>query len=207
MVPAISDNSLLRRVKFADAGYVSICDGNEVNLYDEQSVKITVSEEAVLKGWTCPHTKLWRITLQTHITNLTTQALLLNGPTGVDSKNQRYVVPNTSDFLEQMHLFTQEPAHPPQTDTINNFYELPSIGQAVRYLHAAVGFPTKVTWMKSIRNGNYLSWPLINVQNLIKPFPESEESQKGHMRNQQQGVRCTKIRLAEQTNDYKTKFK
>ena len=58
--------------------------------------------------------------------------------------------------------------------------------------------------MKAIRNGNYLSWPLINVQNVSKHFPESEEAQKWHMRNQQQGVRSTKIRLAEQTNDYKT---
>ena len=54
MVPALADNSLLSGEKFADAGYMSILDGNEVNLYDGKSVKITVSEEAVLKGWRCP---------------------------------------------------------------------------------------------------------------------------------------------------------
>ena len=102
-------------------------------------------------------------------------------------------------FLEKMNLFTQEPAHPPQTDTINNVYDLASIGRAVQYLHAATGFLTKATWIKAIRKGNYLSWPLINVQNVSKHFPESEETRKGHMRNQQQGVRSTKIRLAEQT--------
>ena len=52
-------------------------------------------------------------------------------------------MPNTASFLEQMNLFTQEPAHTLQTDTINNVYELPNIGRAVRYLHAATGFPTK----------------------------------------------------------------
>ena len=171
MVPALVYNSLLSGNKFSDARYVSICDGNKVNLYDEQSVKITVSEEAVLKGWRCPHTKLWRIPLQNHITNLTTQTVLLNGPTGLHSKNQMYVVPNTADFLEKMNIFTQEPAHPPQTDTINNVYELPSIGRAVRYLHAAAGFPTKVAWMKATRNLNYLSCPLINVQNVSKHSP------------------------------------
>ena len=107
MVPALADNSLLSGGKFSDAGYASICDRSEVNLYDKQSVNITVSEEAVLKGWRCPNTKIWRIPLQTHIINLTTQTLLLNGPTGVDSKNQRYVVPNTAAFLEQMNIFTQ----------------------------------------------------------------------------------------------------
>ena len=111
---------------------------------------------------------------------------------GVESKNNRYVVPNTAAFLEQMNLFTQEPTHPPKIDTINNVYELPSIGRAVWYLHAAAGFPTKVTWMKSIRNGNYLSWSLINIQNVSKHFPEYEETHKGYIRNQQQGVRSTK---------------
>ena len=207
MVPALAYNSILRRRKFADSGYVSICYGNKVNFYDKQSVKITVSEEAVLKGWRCPYTSLWRIPLQIHITNLIPQTLLLNVTKGINSKNERYVVPNTAVFLEQMNLFTQEPAHPPQTDKINNVYELPIIGRAVWYLHAASGFPTKVTWMKAIHNGNYLSWPLINVQNMSKHFPESEETPKEHLRNQRQGIRSTKSRLAEQTNDYKTKVK
>ena len=166
-------------------------------MYDEQTVKINVSEEAVLKGWICPHTKLWHIPLQTHITNLTTQTLLLNGCTGFESKNHRYVVPNTKAFLEKMNLFTQEPAHPLQTDTVKNIYELPSIGRAVRYLHAAAEFPTKSSWIKAIRKGDYLSWPLINVQNMSKHFPKSKETQKGHMHNQRQGVRSTKSRQAE----------
>ena len=174
---------------------------------NEQTVKMTVSKEVMLKGWRCPHTKLWRIPLQTHIKNLTTQTLLLNGPTGTDSKNPRYVVPNTASFLEKMNLFTQKTTHLPQTDTINNVYELPIIGRAVRYLHAATGFPTKVTWMKAIHNGNYLSWPLINIQNVSKHFPGSEEILKGHMSNQLQGIQSTKICLAEHTNNYKTKVK
>ena len=55
MVPALADNSLLSGGKFADTGYVFICDGSKVNMYDGQSFKITVSEEAVLKGWICPN--------------------------------------------------------------------------------------------------------------------------------------------------------
>ena len=55
------------------------------------------------------------------------------------------------------------------------------------------GFPTKASWLKAIRKGNYLSWPLINVKNVAKYFPESEETQKGHMRGQRQGVRSTRV--------------
>ena len=46
---------------------------------------------------------------------------------------------------------------------IYNVYKLPSPAHAVWYLHVAVGLPTKSTWLKSIRNRNYPTWPLITV--------------------------------------------
>ena len=73
-------------------------------------------------------------------------------------------------------------------------YELPSIEPAIRYLHGAAGFPTKATCLKAIRKGSYLSWPLVNVNNVSKYLPEYEETQKGHMRSQRQGVRSTKTK-------------
>ena len=63
MVPALYGQSLLSGAKFAEAGYISVCDGDKVNLYDSQTARIVVSEEAVLKGWFCPHTKMCRIPL------------------------------------------------------------------------------------------------------------------------------------------------
>ena len=47
-------------------------------------------------------------------------------------------------------------------------------------------------WIKIIRNGNYLTWPLITVKKLNRHFPESEETHKGHMHNQRQIVRSAK---------------
>ena len=69
-------------------------------------------------------------------------------------------------------------------ETINNVYELPSLACAVQYLHAAAGFPTKATWLKSIRNGKYLTWSLLTIKNVNRHFLESEDTQKGHMRHQ-----------------------
>ena len=46
--------------------------------------------------------------------------------------------------------------------------------------------------MKAIHNGSYLTWPLITVENVNKFFPESDETQQGHMRGQRQGVSSTK---------------
>ena len=86
------------------------------------------------------------------------------------------------------------------------------IEPAICYLHGATGFPTKATWLKDIRDGNYLSWHLINVKNVNKFFPESEDTQKGHMRTQRQGVRSTKAasqqagQLVQSTDDLRTRL-
>ncbi len=70
-------------------------------------------------------------------------------------------------------------------------HKLPSIKQTVQYLHTAAGHPTEDTWLKAIRKGNYNSWPLIDTKTGPKYFPESEETQFGHMRGQRQGVQST----------------
>ncbi len=62
-------------------------------------------------------------------------------------------------------------------------YSLPSISQVIRYLHAAAGFPTKDSWLKAIANGHYITWPGVTLNNVQKYFPESIETEKGHMKN------------------------
>jgi hypothetical protein len=74
---------------------------------------------------------------------------------------------------------------------IHNVYELPSIEPTIRYRHAAVGFLVEEKWLKAVRRGNYNSWPLINVTNVERYFPESEELQKGHICGQRQAVCST----------------
>ena len=80
-------------------------------------------------------------------------------------------------------------------ETAANAYSLPSIPQTVRYLHAAAGFPTKDSWLKAINNRHYQSWPGNTTENVNKHFPESVETQKGHMKKQRQNVRSTKVKI------------
>ncbi len=47
----------------------------------------------------------------------------------------------------------------------NNVYDLPSIKQTVRYLHAVAGFPVKDTWIKTIKAGNFNTWSTITPKN------------------------------------------
>ena len=78
-------------------------------------------------------------------------------------------------------------AHETTKEQANIAYDLPSVSQTVRYLHAAAGYPTKDTWIKAIKAGNYISWPGLTATAARKHFPESDETQKGHMKRQRQG--------------------
>jgi hypothetical protein len=82
-------------------------------------------------------------------------------------------------------------------ETVANVYSLPSMSKTIRYLHAAAGFPPKDTWIKAIKNGHYKTWPGLTVEAVNKYFPESIETQKGHLKKQRQNVRSTKQRLDE----------
>ena len=143
MVPALANQSLLSGNKLAQAGYVTICENPEVNIYDGLTAKIIVSEKAVLKRWFCPKSRMWRIPLQTHIRNNNTDTLLLNGPTGTESLNTTYTVPKSAQIIQ--HMQTNCDNCPAPDESINNVDELPSTDPTIRYLHGAAGFPTKAT--------------------------------------------------------------
>ena len=121
---------------------------------------------------------------------------------GTELLNPLYEVPSYACMLKHIEIFKKY--RPSPAEAINNVYELPSIKPAIRYLHGAARFPTKANWLKAIRNGGYLSWPLVNIKNVNKHFPESEKTQKGHMRNQQQRVRSTKTHRPKKTLLHRT---
>jgi hypothetical protein len=97
-----------------------------------------------------------------------------------DCLNSLYKVESTTTTWEHINAIMLQTIG---QEYIHNMYELPSIEPTIRYLHAS-GFPVEETWLKVVQWGNYNSWPLINVMNFARYFPESEEMQKGHMRGQ-----------------------
>ena len=118
MVPALAGQSLLSGAKFADAGYISVCDDGEVNLYDSRTARIIVFKEAVLKGWFCPHTEMWRIPLQAKVTDLKRHILFLDGLNGTESLNPLYEVPSCACMLKHIEIFKKD--RPPPSKAINN---------------------------------------------------------------------------------------
>jgi hypothetical protein len=58
------------------------------------------------------------------------------------------------------------------------------MAQSIKYLHAAAGYPVEDTWIAAINAGNYNTWPGLSAQAVRCHFPESDETQKGHMKKQ-----------------------
>ena len=60
------------------------------------------------------------------------------------------------------------------------------------YLHDCLGFQTKVAMLDAAAAGRLTGIPFATVANSREDYPETKETPKGHMDQQQQGVRSTK---------------
>jgi len=81
-------------------------------------------------------------------------------------------------------------------DVANAIFDLPNSRQSLMYFHAAAGFPTKESCTDAVQAGNYATWPGLTTTLISKHFPDSNETQKGHMKGQRKGVRSTKVKPA-----------
>jgi hypothetical protein len=71
-------------------------------------------------------------------------------------------------------------------------YDLPSIKQAIKWMHAVCGYPVKSTWLRAIKAGNFVGWPMLTERNVSKYHPETDETLKGQMSQTRKNVRSTK---------------
>ena len=62
-------------------------------------------------------------------------------------------------------------------------------------MHAVCGFPVKSTWLKAVKAGNYIGWPMLTTKNVTKYYPETIETPKGHLNQTRKNVRSTKPAL------------
>ena len=142
--------------------------------------------------------------LHPNVTNLKKDTLLLNVPTGTESLNSVYTTTSSKRMLG--HIMTCCKDQPDPVGSINNVYDLPIIEPAIRYFRCRIPH-------KGILAEGHSQWKLPHIaprqyKNVNKFFPELEETPKGHMRTQHQGVRSTKAmsqqaapRSASQTGD------
>ncbi len=78
-------------------------------------------------------------------------------------------------------------------ETAMSVYKLPSTKEAVQFLHAELGHPPRATLLTSAQHGNIITFPCMTPENILQHLPESDETQKGHMKQTKQGVGSTKV--------------
>ena len=133
MIPSLRGASLLSTSELADAGYVSVYDGKNIDVYDGRTAKILVSEAAVLQRWCCPDSKPWRTPPTADVQHDNTDTFLLDTLDGHSSLNALYHVSHIAkmrDHIEAMRVW------PSTGKAINHVYKLPSVEPAIRYLRA-----------------------------------------------------------------------
>jgi hypothetical protein len=64
----------------------------------------------------------------------------------------------------------------------------------INYLHAACFSPVKSTWITAIKNGNFSSCPGLTEHAIEKKLSKSAATTKGHLNQQRQNARATKIK-------------
>ena len=70
----------------------------------------------------------------------------------------------------------------------NSIYNIPSIEQAIKWMHAVCGYPVKSTWICAIKAA------ILTERNVSKYYPETKETIKGHMNQTRKNVRSTKTK-------------
>ena len=112
VVPILVRNSLLSASKFADAKYVTVLTPEEVLIYDDLGeLQLTISQEAILKGWRCKTTGLWRVPLKPVPLDEKTDTILLNRPNPKHAINSAYELPSTKQLIGYLHSCAGYPTH------------------------------------------------------------------------------------------------
>jgi hypothetical protein len=63
-------------------------------------------------------------------------------------------------------------------------------------MHAVCGYPVKSTWLKTIKAGDYVGWPMPTERNVQKYYPKATKTAKGHSNQTRNNVRSTKEKPA-----------
>ena len=62
-------------------------------------------------------------------------------------------------------------------------------------MHVVCGYPVKSTWIKAIKSGNYIGWPMLTELNVAKYYLDTTVTPNGHLRQSRKNVRSNKPKL------------
>ena len=77
----------------------------------------------------------------------------------------------------------------------NSVYAIKRLGEIIQYLHQSCCSPVQSTWIKAIDAGYFTTWPNLTAELVRKHLPKSVATEKGHLRQQRQGLRSTQTNV------------
>jgi hypothetical protein len=117
------------------------------------------------------------------------------------SASKPLVLQGCKNYTEKLWTLSVSKDKEKEREEVQNVYSLPSMPQSIRYYHAAAGFPVEATRIKAIKARNLITWPGMTNTAVKKHFPEFDETVKGLMKKQHQGVWSTKVNEDEQEEE------
>jgi hypothetical protein len=113
------------------------------------------------------------------------------------STNGKYVMYGSRDPKSSLWRVDLKQNMTPKIAQCNHAHDNNNRKDSINYLHAACFSPVKSTWIKAIKNGNFSSWSGLNEQNIEKHLSKSTSTTKGHLNQQRQNARKTKVKDSE----------
>ena len=92
--------------KFVDANYIKVLIPEEVLIYDENEVKLRASGQAILTGWRCKKSGLWRVPLKSKVKNENVYTMRIKLPDPGRYINNVYETPSTEQYINYLHACT-----------------------------------------------------------------------------------------------------
>jgi hypothetical protein len=121
------------------------------------------------------------------IYNNETKLITATSPLVLESERCKHTGMWKLDLNPATSLSTPEGQAAPNK-TLNVIFDLPSARETFLWYHASAGFPTKATFINTVHNGNYFTWPKLAVTLIYRYFPDSDKTIKGHLKSQRQGI-------------------
>jgi hypothetical protein len=63
-------------------------------------------------------------------------------------------------------------------------------------MYASCGYPVKSSWLKAVKSGNYMGWPMLTERNVQMHYPKKTKPEKRHLHQTRKNVWSTKVKVA-----------
>ena len=140
-----------------------LCDDNCKVVLSKQHLHAIKDDKVVLEGFRNSHDGLWDIPIRSSLQFKSS-----------DHKISPFLLPDKSHKLQVIIK-----KHQPATEL-------------AQYLHAACFSPVISTWIKTINNNNFITWPGLTAELIKKHLPVSSSTVQGHLHRERENLQSTK---------------